>query len=66
LKNTDPVDADGKDANLRAATRKVNTGNPPETVPSLKSADLGSGTDEQLSEAVDVLRGLAVIAGRAG
>ena len=66
LKNTDPVDADGKDADPGAATRRVNTGPPPETVPSIKSADLGSATDEQLSEAVDVLRGLAVITGRAG
>lgn len=66
LKNTDPVDADGKDANPRAATRRVNTESPPQTVPSIKSADPGSATDEQLSEAVDVLRGLAVIAGRAG
>jgi hypothetical protein len=32
----------------------------------LATADIGSVTDEQLSEAADVLRGLAVISGRAG
>jgi hypothetical protein len=37
-----------------------------EPAPSLATADMGSAADEQLSEAADVLRGLALVNGRAG
>jgi hypothetical protein len=37
-----------------------------EPAPSLATADIGSAADEQLSEAADVLRGLALVNGRAG
>jgi carboxyl-terminal processing protease len=53
LKNTDPGAAETKDAKARAAS-------------SLPSEAIGSAADEQLSEAADVLRGLAVVSGRAG
>jgi hypothetical protein len=66
LKNTDPVGADHNRSNGKAEVDGVNTPASPETVPSVATADIGSATDEQLSEAADVLRGLAVAAGRAG
>jgi hypothetical protein len=37
-----------------------------ESAPSLATSDIGSAADEQLSEAEDVLRGLALVSGRAG
>jgi hypothetical protein len=37
-----------------------------DSAPSLATADIGSAADEQLSEAADVLRGLALVGGRAG
>ncbi len=65
LKNTDPVAASGNDAGARAApgkaARRASGG-----VPSLATANIGSAVDEQLSEAADVLRGLALVSGRAG
>jgi carboxyl-terminal processing protease len=54
LKNTDPAPAGAKH---EAAS---------EPAPSLATADIGSAADEQLSEAADVLRGLALVSGRAG
>ena len=54
LKNTDPVPGGGKDSGGKASA------------PSLATADIGSAADEQLSEAADVLRGLALVSGRAG
>jgi carboxyl-terminal processing protease len=54
LKNTDPVPAGGKDSGGK------------DSAPSLATADIGSAADEQLSEAADVLRGLALVGGRAG
>jgi carboxyl-terminal processing protease len=60
LKNTDPVPAGGK-AIPGSSDRTAS-----QPAPSLATADIGSATDEQLSEAVDVLRGLALISGRAG
>jgi carboxyl-terminal processing protease len=54
LKNTDPVPAGTKDSGTK------------EPAPSLATADIGSAADEQLSEAADVLRGLALVSGRAG
>jgi carboxyl-terminal processing protease len=60
LKNTDPAPAGGKDADRKAV------GAASDKVPSLATADMGSAADEQLSEAADVLRGLALVSGRAG
>ena len=54
LKNTDPTPAGSKDSGGKASA------------PSLATADIGSAADEQLSEAADVLRGLALVSGRAG
>jgi len=54
LKNNDPVPAGGEDSGGK------------EPAPSLATADIGSAADEQLSEAADVLRGLALVSGRAG
>jgi carboxyl-terminal processing protease len=54
LKNTDPAPAGGKDSGGKASA------------PSLATADIGSAADEQLGEAADVLRGLALVSGRAG
>jgi hypothetical protein len=54
LKNTDPLPAGAKDSGGK------------EPAPSLATADIGSAADEQLSEAADVLRGLALVSGRAG
>jgi carboxyl-terminal processing protease len=55
LKNTDPSTSGSKIPNAGTV--------PP---PSLATADIGSAIDEQLSEAADVLRGLAMVNGRAG
>ncbi|HEX3415587.1 MAG TPA: S41 family peptidase, partial [Stellaceae bacterium] len=59
LKNTDPVPAGTKDSGTKDSGTK-------EAAPSLATADIGSAADEQLSEAADVLRGLALVSGRAG
>jgi carboxyl-terminal processing protease len=66
LKNTDPAETDDKNTDAKTAVPALSAGAKPETAPSLATADIGSATDEQLSEAADVLRGLAVVAGRAG
>jgi len=58
LKNTDPAPA-------RDPARDKNSGGK-EPAPSLATAEIGSAADEQLSEAADVLRGLALVNGRAG
>jgi carboxyl-terminal processing protease len=59
LKNTDPAPAGSKDWGAKDSGAK-------EPAPSLATADIGSAADEQLSEAADVLRGLALVSGRAG
>jgi hypothetical protein len=59
LKNTDPVPGGSKDRGAKDSGGK-------EPAPSLATADMGSAADEQLSEAADVLRGLALVSGRAG
>ena len=64
LKNTDPVPAGGKDSGGKDSGGKDSGGKEP--APSLATADIGSAADEQLSEAADVLRGLALVSGRAG
>jgi carboxyl-terminal processing protease len=65
LKNTDPVPSVGKEPNAKAASgtsRLPATSDPP----SVATAEIGSADDEQLNEAADVLRGLALVSGRAG
>jgi carboxyl-terminal processing protease len=65
LKNTDPITSGGKDPAAKpgpAASAKPRQGE----APSVATADIGSADDEQLSEAADVLRGLALVSGRAG
>jgi carboxyl-terminal processing protease len=62
LKNTDPVAA-GQDSK---AVTGVSARSAAAAAPSLATADIGSAVDEQLSEAADVLRGLALVSGRAG
>jgi hypothetical protein len=59
LKNTDPVPAGVNNSGAKISGSK-------EPAPSLATADIGSAADEQLSEAADVLRGLALVSGRAG
>jgi hypothetical protein len=57
LKNTDPVGPGRKPAT------SVSGG--VQNVTSVATADIGSANDEQLAEAVDVLRGLALVSSRA-
>lgn len=65
LKNTDPATAGGKDSDTTtAAPASTTTGR--QKAPSLATTEIGSADDEQLSEATDVLRGLAAVSGRAG
>jgi carboxyl-terminal processing protease len=64
LKNTDPV-APGKDPATKTAPGA--SASPVSTpAPSVATADIGSANDEQLNEAADVLRGLALVSGRSG
>jgi carboxyl-terminal processing protease len=65
LKNTDPIAPSGKDPSAKPAPEASATVVPSEA-PSVATGDIGSASDQQLSEAVDVLRGLAVVSGRAG
>jgi len=65
LKNTDPAAAETKGSPSKAAAGKSDTP-VSEPAPSLATADIGSAADEQLSQAADVLRGLALVSGRAG
>jgi carboxyl-terminal processing protease len=63
LKNTDPI----------APSSKPPAGGPPDATatppvpeaPSVATSDIGTAGDEQLSQAVDVLHGLALVSGRA-
>jgi hypothetical protein len=74
LKNTDPVPAGTKDSGTKDSGTKdsgtkdsgTKDSGTKEAAPSLATADIGSAADEQLSEAADVLRGLALVSGRAG
>lgn len=56
---------DRREADLRGALKNTDAV-APETASSLPTADIGSEMDEQLSEAADVLRGLALASGRPG
>ena len=62
LKNTDPVAPSGKPpANPAPPAAAADSG---QEARSVATGEIGSAVDEQLSEAVDVLRGLALINGR--
>ena len=65
LKNTDPIAPGGKDRTIKTAPIAV-TSPGSGAASSLATTDIGSQSDEQLSEAVDVLRGLALLSGRSG
>jgi carboxyl-terminal processing protease len=63
LKNTDPTPPSSKppaSSSSDATTTRVTS-----EAPSVATSDMGSAGDEQLSQAVDVLRGLALVSGRA-
>ena len=62
LKNTDPV-APGSKAPADAAASAAVTSTKAEA-PSVATGDIGSASDEQLSQAMDVLRGVALVSGR--
>jgi carboxyl-terminal processing protease len=65
LKNTDSATPAGKDpATKTAPGASASRGST--AAPSVATADIGSSSDEQLSEAADVLRGLALVTGRSG
>jgi carboxyl-terminal processing protease len=64
LKNTDPTAPD-KNPDKKSA-RQASGAAAADAAPSLATADIGSATDEQMSEAADVLRGLALVNGRSG
>jgi carboxyl-terminal processing protease len=63
LKNTDPGAGEGKPAANSPRTAAVSGG--VQNVASVATGDIGSASDEQLTEAVDVLRGLALMSSRA-
>jgi carboxyl-terminal processing protease len=63
LKNTDPI-APGSSPPATASPDTTATPGVSEA-PSVATSDIGSASDEQLSQAVDVLRGLALVSGRA-
>jgi len=56
---------DRREADLRGALKNTDAG-APSTASSLPTADIGSEMDEQLGEAADVLRGLALASARPG
>ena len=62
LKNTDPI-APSSRPPAAAPLRTTDTPAEPDA-PSVASGDIGSASDEQLSQAVDVLRGLALVSSR--
>jgi hypothetical protein len=62
LKNTDPIDPNRK---LPAQVPASGQPAPPEAeASSVATGDIGSASDEQLSQAMDVLRGLALLTSR--
>src|SRR5216683_2840985 len=61
LKNTDPIGPDKPPAQVPANAPVT----PPEPeAPSVATGDIGSPSDEQLTQAMDVLRGLALVTSR--
>jgi carboxyl-terminal processing protease len=65
LKLAKLAQSDRREADLRGALKNADAVSS-ETASSLSTADIGSESDEQLSEAADVLRGLALASGRPG
>jgi carboxyl-terminal processing protease len=64
LKNTDPIAPSSKDTAAKPTRGTGSTAAADD--PTVATEDMGSASDEQLSEAADVLRGLALVSGRAG
>jgi carboxyl-terminal processing protease len=64
LKNTDPIAPDGKPA-TNAPPGAAPVTKSTQNVTSVATGDIGSASDEQLTEALDVLRGLALISSHA-
>ena len=71
LKNPDTVKAAGKggaappaDASTPEKSTNTTASPPKGDQPTIPSGDIGTTSDEQLSQAVDVLRGLALVSGR--
>ncbi|TMJ49388.1 MAG: hypothetical protein E6G90_12040 [Alphaproteobacteria bacterium] len=62
LKNTDPIAPDGKPPANVPTSAPVSA--PAQKAPSVATGDMGSADDEQLSQATDVLRGLALVTNR--
>jgi carboxyl-terminal processing protease len=65
LKNTDPIAQNDKDLGVKPASGSSPSART-DPIPSVATDEMGSAGDEQLSEAEDVLRGLALVTGRAG
>ena len=64
LKNTDPIGPGGKPATSASPGTATLSGEA-QNITSVATGDIGSPNDEQLTEAVDVLRGLAQTSSRA-
>jgi carboxyl-terminal processing protease len=64
LKNTDPIGPGGKPA-MSASPGTATVSGEAQSITSVATGDIGSPNDEQLTEAVDVLRGLAQMSSRA-
>ncbi len=64
LKNPDEPDAKAAKPPADAPAGATPTPAPPEA-PSVATGEIGSPTDEQLTQAIDVLRGLSLIGRRA-
>jgi carboxyl-terminal processing protease len=64
LKNTDPIAPGSNDSHGKPGEGASVTSTKGEA-PSVATGDIGLASDEQLSEAADVLRGLALVSGRA-
>jgi carboxyl-terminal processing protease len=65
LKNTDPIAQNDKDIGTKTSPLAGASARP-KAAAAVSTEEMGSADDEQLSEAVDVLRGLALVSGRAG
>jgi len=64
LKNTDPTQASSKNAPAEASASGGAAATPIDSA-SVATGDIGSAEDEQLNQAIDVLRGLALTSARA-
>ena len=65
MPNSQPATPGSTPATPKAPDKDATTATPPKgTLPTVASEDIGTPSDEQLSEAMDVLRGLAMVNGR--